>query len=73
MWDLTTIIKINEIASELASEGKNPSAAIHELSKRRSKARRQADQESQARKERYLDRQDPSRVATRERVPRRRE
>lgn len=38
MWDLRTIIKINEIASELAKEGKSPSAAIHELSKRRSKA-----------------------------------
>ena len=31
-------IKINEIASELAKEGKSPSGAIHELSKRRSKA-----------------------------------
>lgn len=45
MWDLKTIVKINEIASELAKEGKNPSAAIHELSKRRSQARKEYEEE----------------------------
>lgn len=38
MWDLKTIIQINKIAGELSKQGKSPSGAIHELSKRRSKA-----------------------------------
>ena len=42
MWDLKTIIEINKIAGELSKQGKSPSGAIHELSKRRSKAAKEA-------------------------------
>ena len=47
MWDLKTIIKINEIAHELSEQGKSPSGAIHELSKRRSKAAKAAKSETE--------------------------
>lgn len=55
MWDLNTIIQINKIASELSAEGKSPSGAIHELSMRRSKARKEYEAAQAEKAEKSVD------------------